>query len=71
VNDCAQPDSFYAAMLWFLIVGFVDLFAKARSLNALFTGLAMGILWQTREEGFLLLAALAVFCAIQAFRIYV
>ena len=58
-------------MRWFLMAGFVHLFAKARSLDALFTGLAMAILWQTREEGFLLLAALAVFCAIQAFRIYV
>jgi hypothetical protein len=71
VNDCAQPDSFYAAMLWFLMAGFACLFAEARSRDAIFTGLAMAILWQTREESFLLLAALAVFCAIQAFRIYV
>jgi hypothetical protein len=58
-------------MLWFLMAGFVHLFAKAQSLDALFAGLAMAILWQTREEGFLPLTALAVFCAIQAFRIYV
>jgi hypothetical protein len=63
-NNQSMSDSFYAAMLPLALGGsFLTLFTRKLS-HAVWTGVAYAILWNTREESFLIPVILAVFFAL-------
>lgn len=61
LNNLIRPDSFYAAMLALAFGGLIFTVLSARIRHALWTGLAFALLWNAREESFLLLFAPATF----------
>jgi hypothetical protein len=59
-NNYSMSDTFYAGMLWYVLGGLL-LTLSGRSLWISFaTGIAIAILWSTREEGIVLLALIAI-----------
>jgi hypothetical protein len=63
-NNQSMSDSFYAAMLPLALGGsFLTLFTRKFS-HAVWTGVAYAILWNTREESFLIPVILAMFFAL-------
>lgn len=63
-NNYTMSDTFYAGLLWYVLGGLL-LTLAGRSLWISFaTGIAIAILWNTREEGFVLLAAFAIWSAL-------
>lgn len=63
-NNYTMSDNFYAAMLWFVLGGLLLTLSNRSWWSAFGTGLAIAILWNTREEGILLIALLALWIAI-------
>ncbi|MEP6975976.1 MAG: hypothetical protein ABI897_11005 [Spartobacteria bacterium] len=59
-NDYTMSDTFYAALFWYVVGGLLLTLATRNGWSALATGVAIAILWHTREEGILLLALLAL-----------
>jgi hypothetical protein len=56
LNDYSMSDTFYAGGLWYVLGGLLLTMASGRWWLAMLTGLAIAILWNTREEGLLLVA---------------
>ncbi|MGI8890497.1 MAG: hypothetical protein ACR2G0_06895 [Chthoniobacterales bacterium] len=59
-NDYSMSDTFYAAMLWLVLGGLLFVLARPGFWQAFGTGVAIAILWNTREEGLLLFLLLAL-----------
>lgn len=59
LNDYTMSDTFYAALLWWLLGGLLLTLATRNWLIACGTGVAFAVLWNTREEGLLLVALIA------------
>ena len=60
-NNHSMSDSFYAAILPLALGGALLALVTRKVLHAAWTGIAFAILWNTREESFLILLILAVF----------
>ncbi len=66
VNDYVASESLYAPVLLAALAGMVALVARSGIAAAAATGLALGVLWQTREETVLVVAELALFAVVTA-----
>jgi len=60
-NSYTMSDSFYAAILPLALGGLLLTLLTARLTHAIWTGVALAVLWNTREESFLIPAVLVVF----------
>ena len=60
LNDYTMSDTFYGALLWYTLGGLLLVRSQGDWRIALATGLALAILWNTREEVILLIALVAV-----------
>jgi hypothetical protein len=60
-NNYTLSDTFYAGMLPLAIGGLLLVLFTRKPVHALWTGFALAILWNTREESFLIPVMLAVF----------
>ncbi|MEP6698576.1 MAG: hypothetical protein ABJB09_02500 [Verrucomicrobiota bacterium] len=60
LNDYSMSDTFYAAGLWYVLGGLILTMALPRWWIAACTGVAIAVLWMTREEGVLLIAIVAL-----------
>jgi hypothetical protein len=67
-NNHTMSDSFYAAVLPLALGGLVLTLLTGKTGHAIWTGVALGILWNTREESVLIVALLAVFFGIALVR---
>jgi hypothetical protein len=63
-NNYTMSDCFYAAILPLCVGGLLLLLFTARLKHALWTGAALAVLWNTREESFLIAVMLALFVAL-------
>lgn len=64
LNNYTMSDTFYAGMLPLAAGGLLLVLLTRKPGHALWTGFAFGVLWNTREESFLIPAMLAVVFAI-------
>lgn len=55
-NDYTMSDTFYTAVLWYVLGGLLLTLSTRSWWSAAATGIAIAILWHTREEGILVLA---------------
>ena len=60
LNDYTMSDTFYCALLWFTLGGLLLVWSRRDWRIALATGIAIAILWNTREEGILVIVLVAV-----------
>lgn len=60
-NNYSMSDSFYAAILPLALGGLLLSLFTAKMVHALWTGIALAVLWNTREESFLIPLFLVVF----------
>lgn len=60
-NSYTMSDSYYAAILPLALGGLLLTLFTARLTHAIWTGIALAVLWNTREESFLIPAMLVVF----------
>jgi hypothetical protein len=67
-NNYTLSDSFYAGMLPLAVGGLLLLLFTRKAVHALWTGFALAVLWNTREESFLIPAMLAVVLAVGLIR---
>jgi hypothetical protein len=68
LNNYSMSDTFYTAMLPLSLGGLLlTLFSRSLG-HALWTGIALAVLWNTREESFLIPVILAVFLALALIR---
>jgi hypothetical protein len=67
-NNHTMSDSFYAGVLPLALGGLLLTLFSGRLGHAIWTGLTLGILWNTREESILIPAMLAIFFGIALFR---
>lgn len=64
LNDYTASDTFYAAVLWYVVGGLL-LTCGTRSISAAAaTGIALAVLWNTREEGLLLVVMVVLWAVI-------
>src|SRR4051812_19929265 len=63
-NNYTMSDCFYAAILPLTVGGLLLLLFTGKIKHALWTGAALGVLWNAREESFLIPLMLAVFVAL-------
>ena len=59
-NDYTMSDTFYVAGLWYVLGGLLLTLSTRRWWSAAGTGIAIAILWNTREEGILVLALIGL-----------
>ena len=64
LNNYTASDTFYAGVLWYVVGGLLWTYATRKTGPSIATGLAVGILWNTREEAFLIVVLLAVWLAL-------
>src|SRR5450759_3251028 len=64
LDDYTLSDTFYAAILWYVLGGLLLTIGTGRRWIAVGTGVAIAILWNTREEGLLIVAMVAIWSAI-------
>ena len=64
LDDYTMSDTFYAAALWYVLGGLLLTAGTRRAWIAVGTGVAIAILWNTREEGLLIVAMVAIWSAI-------
>ena len=64
LNNYTMSDTFYAAVLWYVLGGLVLTAETRRTWIAIATGGMIAILWNTREEGLLVAALVAIWVAI-------
>jgi hypothetical protein len=69
-NNHTMSDSFYAGVLPLALGGLLLTLFTGKLGHAIWTGVALGILWNTREESILIPAMLVVFFGIALFRQY-
>lgn len=67
-NNHTMSDSFYAGVLPLALGGLLLTLFSGKPGHAIWTGVTLGILWNTREESILILAMLVVFFAVALFR---
>src|SRR4051812_9346334 len=67
-NNHTMSDSFYAGVLPLAVGGLILTLFTRKPGHAIWTGVTLGILWNTREESILIPAMLAVFFGIALFR---
>ncbi len=63
-NDYTMSDTLYVAVLWYLLGGLLLTLSTRSWWSAAGSGIAIAILWNTREEGVLLIALLGLWVAI-------
>jgi hypothetical protein len=68
VNRCTMADGLYAAVLPLALGGLLLTLFTARLPNAIWTGIALAVLWNTREESLLIPAMLVVFFVVALVR---
>lgn len=68
LNRCTMADSLYAAVLPLALGGLLLTLLTARLRHAIWTGIAMAVLWNTREESLLIPAMLVVFFGVALIR---
>jgi hypothetical protein len=61
INNYSLSDNFYAAILPLALGGLLLTVLTAKFVHAAWTGIALAVLWNTREESFLIPVILAVF----------
>jgi hypothetical protein len=64
LDDYTMSDTFYAAAVWYVLGGLLLTAGTRRAWIAVGTGVAIAILWNTREEGLLIVAMVAIWSAI-------
>jgi hypothetical protein len=67
-NNHTMSDSFYAGVLPLALGGLLLTLFTGKPGHAIWTGVTLGILWNTREESILIPAMLAVFFGVALFR---
>jgi hypothetical protein len=67
-NNHTMSDSFYAGVLPLALGGLLLTLFTGKSGHAIWTGVTLGVLWNTREESILVPAMLGVFFAVAVFR---
>ena len=67
-NNHTMSDSFYAGLLPLALGGLLLTLLTGKAGHATWTGLTLGILWNTREESILIVAMLVVFFAMAVWR---
>ncbi|MEY2550796.1 MAG: hypothetical protein QOG12_940 [Verrucomicrobiota bacterium] len=67
-NNHTMSDSFYAGVLPLALGGLLLTLFTGKSGHAIWTGVTLGVLWNTREESILIPAMLGVFFAVAVFR---
>lgn len=60
LNDYTMSDTFYCALLWFTLGGLLLTWSRRDWRTAIATGIAIAVLWNTREEVILLIALAAI-----------
>ena len=60
LNDYTMSDTFYCTLLWFTLGGLLLIWSRRDWRIALATGIAIAILWNTREEGILVIVLVAI-----------
>jgi hypothetical protein len=60
LNDYTMSDTFYCALLWFTLGGLLLVWSRRDWRIAFPTGIAIAILWNTREEGILVIVLMAI-----------
>ncbi|MGI8482063.1 MAG: hypothetical protein ACR2MF_08380 [Chthoniobacterales bacterium] len=68
LNNYTMADTFYTAMLPLVLAGMAWMMMRPTLTSAVATGLALAVLWNTREESVLIIIALAAFLAIWSLR---
>ncbi|MBA3544735.1 MAG: hypothetical protein H0T83_09900 [Chthoniobacterales bacterium] len=63
-NDYTMSDTFYTALLWYVLGGLLLTLSQRRWWMAVATGFAIAVLWHTREEGILLVALVVLWIAL-------
>ena len=64
LNDYTVSDTFYAGVLWFVIGGLLLSAAKQSAWITVVTGIAIAVLWNTREESLLLAAMIGIWAVV-------
>jgi len=59
-NNYTMSDTLYGALLWFTLAGLLLIWSRGGWWIPIATGIAIAILWNTREEGILIIALLAI-----------
>jgi hypothetical protein len=68
LNSVTMADNFYAAVLPLALGGLLLTLFTAKLGHATWTGIALALLWNTREESFLILPMVVVFLVVALFR---
>src|SRR5436190_2527963 len=68
LNSVTMADNFYAALLPLVVGGMVLTLLTAKLTHAAWTGFALALLWNTREESFLIPPMIAVFLVVALVR---
>jgi hypothetical protein len=63
-NDYSMSDTFYAAVLWYILGGLLLTVATRSWWCAAGTGIALAVLWNAREEGILVVALSALWAVL-------
>src|SRR5437764_2428430 len=68
LNSVTMADNFYAAVLPLALAGLLLTLFTAKSRHAIWTGIALAFLWNTREESILIPPLIVVFLVLAFFR---
>lgn len=68
LNNVTMADTFYAAVLPLALGGLLLTLFTAKLMHATWTGVALAVLWNTREESFLIPPMVVVFLVVALFR---
>lgn len=68
LNNYTMADAFYAAVLPLVLGGLLMTLFTGKLLHATWTGIALALLWNTREESVLIPPIIAVFLVVAGFR---
>ena len=68
LNSVTMADTFYAAVLPLALGGLLLTLFTAKLTHATWTGIALAVLWNTREESFLILPMVVAFFLVALFR---
>jgi hypothetical protein len=68
LNNYTMTDCFYAGVLPLAVAGLLLTLFTGKIVHGIWTGVVLAVLWNTREESFLIPLMLAVFVALAVFR---